>query len=76
MAGAICATCSKNCEFAAYRTFVKEMILSFSDAILKKDPLALSYIEKAKFNIGLTYKHDYMCYDPMRGGYCERVKKG
>jgi len=49
------------------------MILSFSDAILKKDTLALSYIEMAKFNIDLTYKHDYMGYDPMRGGFCERV---
>lgn len=50
------------------------MILSFSDAILKKDALALSYIEKAKFNIDLKYKHDYMGYDPMRGGFCERIK--
>ena len=50
------------------------MILSFSDAILKKDALALSYIEKAKFNIDLAYKHDYMGYDPMRGGFCQRVQ--
>ena len=40
----MCATCSKDCEFATYRTFVKEMILSFTDAILYKDKLALSYI--------------------------------
>jgi hypothetical protein len=74
ISASICATCTKNCEFAAYRTFVKEMILSFSDAILKKDALSLSYIEKAKFNIDLSYKHDYMGYDPMRGGFCDRVK--
>ena len=41
----MCSTCTKNCNFAEYRKYVKEIILSFIDAILYKDKLALSYIE-------------------------------
>ena len=47
----ICATCTKDCDFPKYRTFVKEAILSFSDAILNKDPHALSFIEEAKLSV-------------------------
>ena len=47
----MCSTCKSNCDFPKYRTFIKEMVLSFCDAIFKKDALALNYIEKNKFSI-------------------------
>ena len=46
------------------------MVLSFSDAIFKKDPLALQHIESGSFSIDVNRKHDYMGYDPLRGGFC------
>ena len=73
IASLACASCSKNCDFAQYRTYVKEVILSFADAILNKDALALSYIEDAKFAIPSLHYHDHMGYDPLKGAFCKRV---
>ena len=70
---AMCSTCTKNCEFATYRKFIKEMILSFSDAILKKDALALRYIESNTFSVDTIQKNNHMGYDPLQGGFCKRV---
>ena len=75
IATAMCASCQRNCEFGQYRTFVKELILSFSDAILNKDSLALKYIQEGKFSIPSEHHFDHMGYDPLKGGFCDRVKK-
>ena len=39
-----CASCKKDCNFAQYRTLVKQVILSFIDAILYKDTISLQVI--------------------------------
>ena len=71
---AMCSTCTKDCDFPTYRKFVKEMILSFCDAILNKDALALKYIEANSFTINTIQKFDHMGYDPYTaGGFCKRV---
>ena len=50
------------------------MIISFADAILNKDPIALKYIEDATFSVHCEHEHNYMGYDPMKkGAFCERV---
>ena len=49
------------------------MVLSFCDAILNKDALALKYIESNKFSIKTLMKFDHMGYDPLQGGFCKRV---
>ena len=51
----MCSTCTKDCDFPAYRTFIKEMFLSFSDAIFKQDELALKYIESNAFKVTTTH---------------------
>lgn len=73
LASVACATCHKDCNFSQYRTVLKEIILSFIDAILEKDSLALGYIEQAKFSIPTAFKHDYMGWNPLEGGFCKRV---
>ena len=69
----MCSTCTKDCDFPQYRTFMKEMILSFCDAILNKDSLALEYIEKNSFSIHTIQRFDHMGYNPLQGGFCKRV---
>jgi hypothetical protein len=71
-----CASCRKDCNYGDYRITVKEAVLSFIDAIFYKSDLALSIIENAKFRIPTDHKHNYMGYDPKRGGFCERRKVG
>lgn len=73
IASLACASCSKDCNFAQYRTYAKEVILSFADAILYKDALALSYVEEAKFAIPSLHYHDHMGFDPLKGPFCKRV---
>ena len=70
---AMCSTCTKDCDFPTYRTFVKEMILSFCDAILKKDALALKIIESNSFSVHTIQQFDHMGYNPLNGGFCRRV---
>jgi hypothetical protein len=71
----MCATCHKDCNFNQYRTVVKEILLSFMDAILLKDSLALNIIEEGKFSIPTEHKHNYMSYSPSQGGFCKRVQQ-
>lgn len=76
IAALACSTCSHSCDFGQYRTFIREIIFSFTDAILYKDKLALSYIEEAKFVVEASHKHDYMGYDPLSGGFCKHLPSG
>lgn len=44
MAGLVCATCKKDCNYAEYRELVKEAILNFIDAMLNKNAASLAVI--------------------------------
>lgn len=75
LAGLVCATCKKDCNYSQYRQLVKEAILNFANGILNKNETSLSIIEEAKFTIPTAFKHNYMNYDiKTKGGFCERVK--
>lgn len=73
VAGAVCATCRKDCNFGDYRTTVKEAILSFIDAILYGNSIALAVIEKPDLRVPTAGYHNYMGYDPKKGGFCVRL---
>lgn len=66
----ICSTCKGNCNFTEYRELIKQVILSFTYAIFDGDDCALNYIEQASFKIPTVGRHNYMGYNPYRGGFC------
>ncbi len=40
----MCSSCKSNCDYAAYRTLLKEAVLSFYDAMINSSPIALKII--------------------------------
>jgi hypothetical protein len=71
MAMPMCAYCHGGCDFAKYRNFVRDLILTFIKGIIYKDALALKVIEDTSFEIQVSAKHDHMDYDLTKGGFCQ-----
>ncbi len=45
LAGLVCATCHKECNYAEFRELVKEAIVNFINGILYKNQASLGIIE-------------------------------
>lgn len=75
IAGLVCATCSKNCDYAQYRNLVKDTILGFYDGIINKNATSIANIEGAKFHIPTIVQYNHMGFDVGKGGFCKRVSQ-
>ena len=74
VAGLVCATCLRVCDYARYRNLVKDTILEFYDGIINKNATSIENIESAKFQIPTRVKYNRMGFDIDKGGFCKRIQ--